>query len=54
LLEARRLHCSIFDCEGAGNLCGTSTVDDTVVSDKISNNAKGVVERALSLINDLQ
>jgi hypothetical protein len=53
LLEARGLDCSIFDGKGAGNFSSSSTIDNAIVSDQISNNAKGIMKRSFGLIDDL-
>jgi len=53
LLEARGLDCSIFDGKGAGNFSSSSTIDNAIVSDQISNNAKGIMKRSFRLIDDL-
>ncbi len=53
LLEARRLHGRILNGEAAGDLCRTTSVDDSVVTHEVSDDAKSIMERALGLIDDL-
>jgi hypothetical protein len=53
LFEARGLDRSIFNSEGAGDFSSSSTIDNAIISDQISNNAKSIMERSFRLINDL-
>jgi hypothetical protein len=43
LFKTWRLHGSVFDGEGAGDLGGASSIDNTVISDEVANDAEGVV-----------
>jgi hypothetical protein len=47
------LFCCSFNGQRAGNFCSASTVDYTVIFDKITDNAEGVVEGAFRLIDYL-
>jgi hypothetical protein len=38
---------------GSADLSRTTTVDDTVVLDKVTDNANGIVKRTLGLVDDL-
>lgn len=52
LLEASGLECLSLHCKSAGNLCGTTTVNDSVVSDQVTHDTEGVVKRTLGLVDD--
>lgn len=53
LLQAGRLDSRILNRQAAGNLGRTAAIDDAVVAHKVAHDAKGVVERALGLVDDL-
>lgn len=53
LLEAGGLDRCVFDGEGAGNFGSSSSVHDTIVSDKVAHNTESVVEGALGFIDNL-
>lgn len=51
--EGTYLDSSVLDGEGAGNLSGTTAVDDTVIADQVADDAEGVVQGSLSLVDEL-
>ena len=53
LFEPRRLNCSIFHGQTAGNFGCSTTVYDTVVADEVTNNTESIVERSLGLVDNL-
>lgn len=48
------LDSGILNSDGAGNLSSTTTINDTVVTDQVTHDAKSIVKRTLGLINDLE
>lgn len=44
---------SLGNGKGTADFSSTSTIDNTVVTDKVSNGADGIVKRALGFIDDL-
>jgi hypothetical protein len=44
LLKARRLDGCVLDSEGAGNLSSTTAIDNSVIPDKVADNAESIVE----------
>jgi hypothetical protein len=53
LLDRRRFVGFTSDGEGASDLSGSSTVDNSRVADEGADNAEGVMESTLGLIDDL-
>lgn len=53
MLETRGLDCCVFDGERTGDFSCSSTVHNTVVADKVADNAEGIVERSLGFVDDL-
>lgn len=47
------LDSSIFNSQSTSNLGSPSTIHDSVVTNQIANNAKSIVKRTLSLVDDL-
>lgn len=47
------LYGSVFDGYRAGDFSCTTTIDDTVVFHQVADNAKSVVKRSFSLVDDL-
>lgn len=54
LLQAWSLVGSIRNREGAGNFCSTTSIYDTVVLYKIADDAEGIMEGTLGLVDDLE
>lgn len=52
LVNTGNLIGGLGDSQRAGNLGSTTTVDNTVITDQVADDADGIVERALSLVND--
>jgi hypothetical protein len=53
LLQTGRLDSRVLHRQAAGNFGRTTAIDNAVVADKVSHDAKGIVERALGLVDDL-
>lgn len=53
LLQPGRLDRRVLDREGARHLGGAAAVDDTVVANEVPDDAEGVVEGSLRLVDDL-
>lgn len=53
LLKAWGLDGGILDGDGAGNLSSSTSVDDTVITDQVADDAKSIVQGTLSLVDDL-
>lgn len=53
LLKAWRLDGGILDGEGAGNLSSSTSIDDTVITNQVANDAKSIVQGTLSLVDNL-
>jgi hypothetical protein len=43
LFETRRLDSGVFDSEGASDFGGSSSVDHTIITDQVADNAEGIV-----------
>lgn len=44
---------SLVDSEGTGNLRGSATIHNAVVSDQVTDDTQCIMQRTLSLLNDL-
>lgn len=53
LLQRSNLVSGLGDSDTADNFGSSTTVDDSVVSDQVSDDADGIVQRALGLVDDL-
>ena len=54
LFETRGCNCCIFNCEGARNFGGTTSINYSVVTDKISYDTESIVERAFGFVDNLK
>ena len=43
----------LADGNGAGDFCGTPTIDDFVLTDEVPDNTEGVMQTPLGLLDDL-